>query len=165
MYGRSGKSLAANELSWASVQEANKFILNWFDRYPKYTDWYERTKDTIKRKGELVSPLGRKRRFVFVPPDNYEVVNQGVNFPIQSLASDITLSSAIELHYAAKPLDSYVLWLVHDSIVCEVNKRYLGEFIALMTSIMTRSRFEGISGVPIEIKMGTSLGNTQEVAM
>lgn len=162
MYGRSGKSLAANELSWATVREANQFIENWFARYPQYTEWYNRTKDTIKRTGELVSPLGRKRRFIFVPPENFEVVNQGVNFPIQSLASDITLSSAVELHYAALAYDSYVLWLVHDSIVCEVNRRYLREFIQLMENIMTKPRFDGIAGVPIEVKVGESLGSTKD---
>lgn len=165
MYGRSGKSLAEHELSWATIREANDFIENWFARYPDYTRWYNNTKELIKRQGELVSPLGRKRRFIFVPPDNYEVLNQGVNFPIQSLASDITLSSAIELHYAARHLDSYVLWLVHDAIVCEVNKRHLTEFVQLMESIMTKPRFEGIYGVPVEIKVGDSLGTTREYQM
>jgi uracil-DNA glycosylase family 4 len=162
MYGRSGKSLSEHELNWATVREANDFIEAWFARYPDYTRWYNATKDLIKKQGELVSPLGRKRRFIFVPPENYEVLNQGVNFPIQSLASDITLSSAIELHYAARALDSYVLWLVHDSIVCEVSRKYLREFIQLMESIMTKSRFDGIYGVPIEIKVGDSLGSTRE---
>lgn len=162
MYGRSGHSLAKKELNWATVREADQFIENWFARYPDYTRWYNATKEVIKAKGELVSPLGRKRRFVFVPPDNYEVLNQGVNFPIQSLASDITLSSAIELHYAARHLDSYVLWLVHDSIVCEVNRKHLKEFVQLMEAIMTKPRFDGVSGVPVEIKVGDSLGTTQD---
>jgi DNA polymerase-1 len=157
MYGRGAASLAHKELN-CDINTAERFIRNWFDRYPQYTEWYERTKVNTQRTGIVTSPLGRKRRFYFIMSDQQDLLNQAVNFPIQSLASDCTLSSTIELHTALAKYDSFILWSVHDSIIMEVNKRYVRDVYKLVTQIMSKPRFDSMPGIPIEVKIGPNVG-------
>lgn len=157
MYGRQGASLAHKELA-CEVYQADQFIANWFARYPQYAEWYERTKAEVKRTGIATSPLGRKRRFYFIMNDQQDLLNQAVNFPIQSLASDCTLSSTIELHSKLAVYDSYILWSVHDSIIVEANRKYLREVYNLVVNVMSAPRFDGMFGIPVEAKIGPNVG-------
>jgi uracil-DNA glycosylase family 4 len=164
MYDREAPSLAVGELK-CSVREAQTFLDNWRERYHTYVEWSNQTKEIAVRDGEVVVPYtGRKRRFkLFSPETLMESLRQAVNFPIQSLGSDCCLSTMIELHPLLKPLDSYILWLIHDALIFEVSKKHLLETILLIQDIQTKSRFPGIPGIPIEMKIGQRWSETKEV--
>lgn len=163
MYGRGPASLAVNELQ-CSFSEAKEFVDNWKARYHVYVDWTERMKREVQENGELVSPTGRKRRFKLFDRENLvDQLNKAVNAPIQCMASDCNLSAMIELHRRLAPLDSYILWLIHDAIVFEVSKKNIKEALHVIKDVQTSPRFPGLPGLPIEIKIGRNWGKTVEV--
>jgi len=164
MYGRGAPSLVANELAGYSIGEAQTFIDNWKARYHVYTKWAEQIKSTVKTKGEIVSLIGRKRRFRLLIDNIYEILNQAVNFPIQSLASDMVLLSMVELYERLKQYESYILFAVHDALVFEVKEEYLDQCVALIHEVMERpGKFlPNVPGIPVEIKVGKNWGKTKE---
>lgn len=161
IYGITDRALA--KLIKTSVDEASEIIQNWYSRYDKYFEWFNRTKEELFREGEIVGPTGRKRRFKIFVGAYQDKINQAVNFPIQSLASDVTLASTIKLHHLLKEFDSYILWCVHDSIIFEVRKKYLKEVLSLIKNTMSAIHFEGIPGIPVEIKVGSRLSDTHKI--
>jgi DNA polymerase-1 len=162
MYGRGAPSLAEGELQ-CSLREAETYLANWLKRYPTYAAWREEARKRAVADGLLVSKVGRKRRFGLVHgSDAHRVLNQALNFPLQSLASDITLSSLVELHSLLAQYDSYICFTVHDSLILEVSKAHLDEVIALLRSVMTKPRFPGIMGVDIDIAVGPNWGEVHD---
>lgn len=135
-----------------SLSQAQKFINNWRQRYPTFVEWRKSIHREVVEKGELVSPFGRKRRLPLIL--DHRQLRQAANFPIQSAASDYTLTSAIKLHKLLPQYDSHILFLVHDSIVMEVNRRYESEVRQLVEAIMTEKKIDYLPSVPVEIKVG-----------
>jgi DNA polymerase-1 len=166
MYGREAPSLARGELN-CSIPEAQRYLDRWFTRYPIYREWWYGMQQRAIDDGELVSITGRKRRFRLVRGEEaYRTLKQAVNFPIQSSASDAVLTAAVELHqlFKHKPgLDSYVLFLVHDCIMAEVHKAHLEEVLHAIKRTMSRPRFEGFPGIPVDIKVGRTWGEAKKV--
>lgn len=163
MYGRGAPSLAQNELECSNA-EAAEYIRRWFGRYPKYSQWWNDTRRLAQEEGELVSMTGRKRRFRLVMGEEaFKALNQAVNFPIQSTASDCKLAAVIKLHEALKPFDSYILFEVHDSIIFEINKRHLDTVLQLINTIMPGPHFPNVPAIPVEIKVGPTWGTAKEV--
>jgi len=163
MYGRGEVSLAQGELH-CSVLEARRYLANWLARYPIYAAWREEQRRKAIEEGELVSKTGRKRRFGMIRgSEAHRALNQALNFPLQSLASDIMLSSLIELHPQLEQYDSYICFSVHDSILFEVSKAHLPEVVDLIKTTMTKPRFPGISGVDIDLAIGPNWGEIKEL--
>jgi len=163
MYGRGAASLAEGELQ-CSLREAETYLANWLKRYPVYAKWREETRKTAIRTGELVSKTGRRRRFGMISgSDAHKALNQALNFPLQSLASDITLSALTELHTVLKPYDTYVCFTVHDSIIFEASKKHLDTVLKIIRDTMTRPRFPGITGIDIDVAVGPNWGEVKEI--
>lgn len=111
--------------------------------------------------------FGRRRRLPkLLSHDNYmraEAEREGINFLIQSQASDYTLMSALKVSSAAtkEGIDYKILSFVHDSIVFEVRKTQIQEFLNLLKTIMTK-----VTGMTlpmeIEVKLGRNLGSLKE---
>lgn len=160
MYGRGAPSLAAAEMQGYSIGECQTFIDNWKARYKKYVEWAESIKNTARTKGEVVSLIGRKRRFKLMLDNVYELLNEAINHPIQSLASDIVLDCLIELHPRLREYDSYILIAVHDALVFEVCEKYFSEAIGLIKEVMERPGhfIPDMPGIPVEIKVGKNWG-------
>ena len=156
MYGTTARRLS--QTLGCSIKEATTYLNNWYKRYSRYYEWYQQTRQQAIDDGELVSLTGRKRRFYLIYGDKaHHALNQAVNFPVQSTSSDVCVSSLKKLHYLLQEYDSYVLFSVHDSLVFEVNKKYLSKVIPLIRNVMSGKHFEGVEPIPIDIKYGPSL--------
>lgn len=155
MFGRGAQALAEGELQ-CTKQEAQTFVDRWYTRYDDYFKWCEAIKREARTTGEVVAPFtGRKRRFHLIYGDHaWHQLNQAVNHPIQSTSHDVLLSALIELHYTLAPLDSYILWETHDSILAEVAHAHKDEALQLIRDTMTRPRFPGMCGIPVDMKIG-----------
>jgi uracil-DNA glycosylase family 4 len=162
MYGRGAKALAKGELK-CSVAQAEAFVSRWDRRYAGYMEWNRRTRAVAQEEGELVSLTGRKRRFRLILPDDYMLLNEGANFPIQNLASDTTLKAMIKLHPLLAKYDSYILIMIHDSLVFELSKEWLHVTLPLIKEVMEGVMFPGAYPIPIELAVGTSWGTTKEI--
>jgi DNA polymerase-1 len=160
MYGRGADSLTRDVKR--SVAECQEYIDRWFGKYSDYRRSYLELQRLAVDGEDIQTFTGRKRRLiVYDRYQDYHALNQAVNFPIQSLSWDMTLLSLIELHYALKQYDSYVLLTVHDSILFEVSKRYYLPAMRLIRDIMTKDRW-GWS-TPIDMKVGKNWGTGKSV--
>jgi DNA polymerase I len=102
--------------------EANHVINEWRTRAHQAWKWLNQCRATARAGGTLTTPFGRKRRFSPIKSENMKhQENQASNFPIQSVASDLTLLSAMAMQREFEtwyPTTS-VVNIVHDSILIE----------------------------------------------
>jgi DNA polymerase-1 len=91
-------------------------------RFPKFLEFQEKNLALWDKQGYLETPFGRRKYC--------ETINEVRNFPIQSTAADIAISSLIMLEDAGWDPVLYI----HDESVCEVdpNERSLKDFNTLM---------------------------------
>lgn len=124
-YGRGPSSISEN--FHVSMVEARSIINKWFQSKPmvkKYID----TQRAKPLKGEdCVTMLGRMRHFVITDSELNHIQNEYINTPIQSVASDMTMLSLVEiydwLHQEGISEDAKIVTTVHDSIILEVTDR------------------------------------------
>jgi uracil-DNA glycosylase len=165
-YGRQAYSLAQGELkeiTGGSEREAQKYVDRFWQLYPKYAKQYVAWQDEALLKQELTTTLGRKRRWRLIMPNMVNgIKNQAVNFPIQSLASDICLSAGIRLTHALRERGwGRVLFTVHDSLVFMIKKAHIHEAVALIESEMTTPEFETVAKFQVDIEVGPNLGEVE----
>lgn len=102
------------------IGQVRRLMSDWRETFHHFAQWEEAVKFLIDRDDELVSELGRVRRFGvkqgLVSPGRAH--RQGVNFLIQSFASEMTNLALINLEEAFSEVGcAEVLMTVHDSIV------------------------------------------------
>lgn len=166
MYGRGAASLAKQ---MAKPEEAEMYVSGWLETFKGYAEARERwAHEVLYGSGRLTTPYGRVRRWLYQHPDlANHIRNQAYNFPIQSVASDITLEAMITLNHELRKRDlGRVLFTVHDSINFEVRLSRLTEAITLIREVMehppTLKPLMEEVGVPkfgIEISAGTRWGD------
>lgn len=119
-YGRGPGSIAQKFNK--TMGEARAIIDRWYKPMPNVKKWME-----IQRKKPIlgepcVTRFGRERHFVVTNDKLNHIQNDYVNTPIQSLASDFTMLSLIQIHnwIQKENIDAKIVITVHDSIVLEV---------------------------------------------
>jgi len=139
-------------------KEAQEHINNYFAYYDGYARYVQNTIETAKRDGELVTPYGRKRRFMLMT--DFKQERQAVNFKGQSIGSDYTLSSLLQLQwdqYFRETLGCRILWTVYDSMVVNIPKRHLAAALDYIIDVMSSQTIAGLPTVPVEPKVGPNL--------
>jgi DNA polymerase I-like protein with 3'-5' exonuclease and polymerase domains len=145
-----------------SPQEAQEIVDEYFGEFSKLKDWIEETKGFIKANGFIYSHFGRKRRLPDVFSSDRAIqshaIRSGLNFVVQSPASDVNLLGAIDTHAAVKAakLDARIFALVHDSVLAEVRDDVIQEYSDILVSCIQKDRGLSIPGFPIgvEIEVG-----------
>ena len=166
-YGISAYSLA-DDLDIPEA-EAQQYIDEWFAEKPKVKEFIEEYKAKPARGEILETPLGRKRRFGAITSKNkWLVEREAINFPVQSVASDMTLLSAVRLNPKLDGL-AKIVNLVHDSIVIEVPEENLMEVAELTKKTMeeTPEIYLDDLDVPFtaDVEVGQSWGKLEELAI
>ena len=136
-YGRTKYSLS-DELD-ISLEEAEGYIEGWFEKYPQAKKFLDDCARAPAEGRTLVTPFGRHRRFGLVSKQNLDALqNEARNFIIQSVASDLTLWSAMEAEAPLAELDVKIINLVHDSILLEApaDPKIVEEAMVLISEIM-----------------------------
>lgn len=120
-YGRGPSSIA--EKFGKSIMESRDIIAKWFKPMPK-VKFYLDERRRMALKGEpCITPLGRSRHFVITAEDMNHIQNEYINTPIQSLASDFTMISLLEISKfldTTYPDAARIINNVHDSIILEI---------------------------------------------
>lgn len=138
-----------------SVKEAGAVIKDYFKAFPKLQKWITYNQNFILENQYVYSAFGRKRRLLNVKSDNEGVVGHevrsGLNFLIQSVASDINLFGAIdaEKEIRERKMDAKIFALVHDSILAEVAEDTIEDYKELLIRNVQRDRGVSIPGAPI----------------
>lgn len=108
-----------------SVAVAQQYIDGWANRFPVAWDFIGKCRRAPKNNQILTTTFGRKKRVGLVTQGNIKnLMNESANFPHQSIASDITLHSAMRVNPWLKQFDARIVNLVHDSILMEVPNDY-----------------------------------------
>ena len=142
-----------------TIQQAKDTIAKYFRTFPRLKDWLQMSKEDIEANGYIYSILGRKRRLSNVFSNDKGIasheVRSGINFLIQSVASDINLLAGIELNQWIKDTkkDATIVALVHDSLVLEVADADIDEVAKAMADFTQKDRGCSIPGQPIGVDL------------
>lgn len=166
LYGAGPSKIS--ETANVTVVEAKEFIKKYFNDAKILKRWIDSCLEFIETKYFIYSAFGRKRRLPEVGADNKGVASHaarsGLNFLIQSVASDINILGLIDtinwinennLHDKVK-----IFATVHDSIVAEVSNDILDEYVTVLKSNLQKDRGVNISNCPIvvDVEVGPSWG-------
>ncbi len=139
--------------TYFSRTEADEAISDYFKAFPALAKWIKKNQQFIKDNGFIYSALGRKRRLTKAKElKDMGDVRSGLNFLIQSLASDINLLGAIQMHNVLKErvdIDAKIFALVHDSIVAEVREEDVDEYCKLLKACVQADRGVSIKNCPV----------------
>ena len=163
-YGREAYSLA-QEFK-IPVEEAQRYVDTFFDVIPDVVRWRKSIEQSVLMDNEtLKSPYYRKRRFWLITAENQrDVLNEAYSFLPQSVASDLTMMSLLEMQ--KEPMYGGKIRLtVHDSILMEVEESAAIACGYKMQEIMevTGERFSDYVPWPVDIEIGPSWGELEEL--
>ena len=138
-----------------SRQEAAEAIGDYFKEFHKLKSWIENNQKFIRQNGFIYSYFGRKRRLPNVGSTDKGIqshsIRSGLNFLVQSTASDINLLGAIDMnkHIQKGKFKSRIFALVHDSILAEVPYQEVDYYIESLQDYVQKDRGVMIPGTPI----------------
>lgn len=132
---------------------------NWRARYTGYADYCAAVLQEARTTGELVTFTGRKRRFPIIMDTS--IVNQAINYKIQSTAHDNVMLSLIDMWDTILDLGAYPIMDGHDALVFEAPRSRAAEVARCAIDFMERVRIPGMPCIPCESKSGFSLGEVK----
>ena len=138
-----------------SMREAGRVIKDYFESFPNLKKWLDDCNGFIKTNAFIYSELGRKRRLPNAKSKDKGIasheVRSGINFLVQSVASDINLLGAIDMqNYINRTgMKSKIFGLVHDSILAEVPEDEMEIYCDKLKFFVQRDRGISIPNCPI----------------
>ena len=138
-----------------SKHEAQEVINEYFKTFHKLKAWIEKNQKFIEHNGFIYSFFGRKRRLPNVTSEDRGIqsssIRSGLNFLVQSTASDINLLGAIDMGSYIKQtgMKSRIFALVHDSILAEVPDGEVDHYMEKLVEFVQKDRGVIIPGCPI----------------
>lgn len=159
-YGRGPGSIA--QAFKKSMSEAREIINKWFRPMPQVKAWIDNRRAMAKRGEPCVTIFGRERHFVVTNEDLNHVQNEYINTPIQSIASDFTMFSLIEIDKFLREnnLDARIVTTVHDSIIVECrDEKDLVDLVAqACIRIMAETPLKYVPDCPVPFKADAEVG-------
>lgn len=162
LYGRSARGLLEGmEATYIikttgkamTEKEADALQKDFFDAFPGLVKYINNQHRFVNANLFVESPTGRRRRFPFV--DNRSrgsMERKSVNTPIQSFASDCTLTAIIRLVEILDPSYAYVVSSVHDSIMLLVRDDYVDAVKEVVHQVMSTPPIAGFD-VPLKAEI------------
>ena len=138
-----------------SKQEAQEVITDYFKAFHKLKAWIDDNQKFIEQNGFIYSYFGRKRRLPNVKSEDPAIrshsVRSGLNFLVQSAASDINLLGAIDMgaYIKATGMEARIFALVHDSILAEVPEDEIEHYNEKLLQFVQMDRGLIIPGAPV----------------
>ena len=129
--------------------------------------WLKEQGETVLEQGYVEAPAGRRRRFPLITEKNRgECARKAVNAPVQGTTSDIVLGGMNRIAEWIYDEGGYILFTVHDEVVCEVPIAKVLELSKRIENDMVQAAYELLgNSMPFkaEAEVGTSF-NPQELA-
>ena len=142
-----------------AIDLQNKF----FSAYSKGREWIKIVQQQVLQDGFYRTHFGRKLLFTGGEQNRSEMLRQAVNYPIQNLASEITIAALIRIHKEIKRGTlgkTRLLLTVHDSNMLETAETK-GDIIAVAQAIKAETERDILDGwLPFtaDVQMGRSWG-------
>ena len=159
MYGAGPKKISEQVTkdsgSYFSQQEAKEVIDDYFQSFFQLKNWIQNNHKFIEQNGFVYSFFGRKRRLPNVKSSDAGIkshsIRSGLNFLVQSTASDINLLGAIDMQAYLKATKSKarIFALVHDSILAEVPISEVDGYCEQLEQYVQMDRGISIPGAPV----------------
>ena len=156
-----------------SKQEAQEVINDYFKTFNKLKKWIDDNQKFIEQNGFIYSFFGRKRRLPNVKSEDAGIrshsIRSGLNFLVQSAASDINLLGAIDMgaYIKSSGMKSRIFALVHDSILAEVPEEEVDHYCEKLLHFVQLDRGLTIPGAPVgcdfEIGEDYSMGKFEKM--
>ena len=156
-----------------SIPQSKQFINKYFSEAKALKKFIDGSNSQIENHAFIYSFFGRKRRLPEAKSPNPGVskhaIRSGVNFLVQSVASDINILGVVDLIKWIEDND-YVdaikpFTVVHDSIVSEVREDLVETYIENARRCIQTDRGLSIPGCPIKVdfEVGPSWGELEEL--
>jgi DNA polymerase-1 len=143
--------------------------------FPNVFKWIQHVHKFIRDNGYAVSLFGRRRNLnnINSPIRKYQfrALRQGMNFVIQSSASDLMLHSIRRLHKCRKVMgiDFDILATVHDSVEVQCHKKDMERVATMLKIILPQTEdfssmynLDFVVPFEVDVEVGTSFGNLVE---
>jgi len=135
-----------------NLEEAKDLIKRFFKAFPKFYEWHQNLRETLKEKGvvEGETLLGRKYKA--------ETFQDAANYPIQGTGADM-LKLAVDIfgyQCEVQNYDAKLVNLVHDEIVCEVPEGQAQDVGELLKESMEFAGNLILQKVPVEAEVAIS---------
>jgi len=158
-YGREAYSIA-QEFD-IPQGEAKRGMNAFFGVIPEIVAFREKTRRDVLAGNDLVTPFGRRRRYMLITKENVkDVMNEALAFKPQSTASDICLGAMTEIRQDLKGI-GYVRNIVHDSILAECHRSRVDEVKEIMEKRMLESAHSIVGDYvkfAVDFKVGDNWG-------
>jgi DNA polymerase-1 len=158
LYGMSAYRLA-NDLK-VGQREAQSYITQYFDRYPKVKKFIDQLIDQAKKDGYVSTLFDRRRYIPELASKNRNIRQAGertaINSPIQGTAADIIKLAMINIHrrLQRESLKTKMILQVHDELIFEVPKDELTTITAMVTQEM-----QDFSQLTVPLKVNIKTGD------
>jgi len=132
-----------------NLEEAKDLIKRFFKAFPKFYEWHQNLRETLKEKGAVEGEtlLGRKYKA--------ETFQDAANYPIQGTGTDM-LKLAVDIfgyQCEVQNYDAKLVNLVHDEIVCEVPEGQAQDVGELLKESMEFAGNLILQKVPVEAEV------------
>lgn len=159
VYGKTSYGLS-QDLN-ISIQEADRFIKDYFARYPRIKDFLEGQKEKARKNGFLTTLLGRRAYFPNIHASNMQLrqyaERAAINAPLQGSAADLIKMAmvAIQARLDKKFNESLMIMQVHDELVFDVPERDMGHLEAVV-----REEMEKVYKLKVPLQVGIAAGDS-----
>jgi uracil-DNA glycosylase family 4 len=102
-------------------EQAELWIYRFFEKYFMTKRYMEVTSAFCRKQGYVEALSGRRRYFPSYEEFDIKKLKEAINFPIQSLASDILLYNAIGIDRLLRGRRSFLCLEVHDSLLLNIH--------------------------------------------
>lgn len=136
-------------------QDARDAIKAYFKQFSGLKNWITKNQEFIANNGYIYSYFGRKRRLPNVLSSDGGIrshaIRSGLNFLVQSPASDVNLLAAIDMQDYIKRwgMKARIFALVHDSILAEVPEDEVEKYSTKLREFIKTDRGLSIPGCSI----------------
>jgi len=145
--------------------EAQSYIEQYFDRYPKVKDYMEETKLSAKQMGYVETVFGRRLYLADIDSSNYQrrqyAERSAINAPMQGTAADLIKMAMTDLHerIIVQSFDAKIIMQVHDELVIEVHRSQVDELSGITLETMSN-----IAELDVDLKVDADLGSNWDEA-
>ncbi len=149
-YGMTGYGLA--QRTGLSRGEAEKFIKNYFEKYPGVRAYMERVVREAEENRYLETLLGRRRYFVEL---SSQTKREAINFPVQGSASDIMKLAMLRVYEKIKSgaIKADMLLQIHDELLFEADAEHADQAAQIIKKTM-----EEAFTLRVPLKVETHIG-------
>jgi DNA polymerase-1 len=158
-----------------SISYCKNIFAAYEQSFPRVFKWIQSVHKMIKENGYAVSLFGRRRHLPNIrspiKKHQFRALRQGMNFVIQSSASDLMLHSIKRLHRYRDltGLDFDILATVHDSVEVQCSAEDARKVATLLKVVLPMTDdFKNMYGInfivpfEVDVEVGTSFGHLTE---